>query len=119
MNIVYIATDSYHSLLGISINSIVMNQKNGKEMNFYICSPDLTDEHKVQLINLVADCGGSIHFINVSDYAERINFQFNTSGFHSIVLARLFLASYLPKHIEKILYLDCDVVANGDIWELE
>ena len=33
MNIVYIATDSYVSLLGISVNSIVMNWKKGEKIN--------------------------------------------------------------------------------------
>ena len=119
MNIVYIATDSYVSLLGISVNSIVMNWKKGEKINLYICSPDLTEEHKEQLVDQVADCDGTIQFIDVSDYAKRMDFQFNTSGFHPIVLARLFLDSYLPKNVERVLYLDCDVVVNGDIWELE
>ena len=119
MNIVYIATDSYVSLLGISVNSIVMNWKKGEKINLYICSPDLTEEHKEQLADQVADCNGTIQFIDVSDYAKRMDFQFNTSGFHPIVLARLFLDSYLPKNVERVLYLDCDVVVNGDIWELE
>ena len=116
MNIVYIATDSYVSLLGISVNSIVMNWKKGKKVNLYICSPDLTEEHKEQLSDQLADCDGTIQFIDVSDYAKRMDFQFNTSGFHPIVLARLFLDSYLPKNVERVLYLDCDVVVNGDIW---
>ena len=116
MNIVYIATDSYVSLLGISVNSIVMNWKKGEKINLYICSPDLTEEHKEQLADQVADCNGTIQFIDVSDYAKRMDFQFNTSGFHPIVLARLFLDSYLPKNVERVLYLDCDVVVNGDIW---
>ncbi|MGO5543210.1 glycosyltransferase family 8 protein [Blautia sp. HCP3S3_H10_1] len=119
MNIVYIATDSYISLLGISINSILMNRKNGEKVNLYICSPDLTSEHKTQLSDLVTVCGGNIHYIDISDYAEHFHFQFDTSGFHPIVLARLFLTSYLPEDVDKVLYLDCDVIVNGNIWELE
>ena len=118
MNIVYIATDSYISLLGISINSIIMNRKS-EEINLYVCSPDLTEEHKKQLEDIVIPFGGDISFLDVSDYLNNFRVQVNTSGFHPIVLARLFLASYLPENIDKVLYLDCDVVANGNLWKLE
>ena len=93
MNIVYIATDSYISLLGISINSIIMNRKS-EEINLYVCSPDLTEEHKKQLEDIVIPFGGDISFLDVSDYLNNFRVQVNTSGFHPIVLARLFLASY-------------------------
>lgn len=118
MDIVYIVTDSYAPLLGISVNSIVMNRKN-EDMSIYVCSPDLTDEHKEQLKKLITSCGGEFFYIDVSDYLERIKFQIDTTGFHPIVLARLFLATYLPENLERVLYLDCDVIVNGNIWKLE
>lgn len=119
MNIVYIATDSYISLLGISMNSILMNRKNREELNFYICSPDLSEEHKQQLAKLIDGGEVNIYFVDVSDYISRFHSRVDTAGFHSIVLARLFLDSYLPESVEKVLYLDCDVIANGNIWNLE
>lgn len=119
MNVVYIATDSYFSLLGISVNSIIMNQKNGEETKFFICSPDLREEHKIQIKNFVVMFNAEVYFIDISDYLEHFKGEINTSGFHPIVLARLFLESYLPDTIDKVLYLDCDVIANGNIWKLE
>ena len=119
MNIVYIATDSYTSMLGISIQSLVMNYKAGEELNLYICSTDLKEEHKKEISALIAGCHGKIYFVDVSDFAEHFSFSFDTSGFHPIVLARLMLAEYLPNNIATVLYLDCDVIINGDIWALE
>ena len=103
MNIVYIATDSYISLLGISMNSILMNRKNREELNFYICSPDLSEEHKQQLAKLIDGGEVNIYFVDVSDYISRFHSRVDTAGFHPIVLARLFLASYLPEDVDDLL----------------
>ena len=119
MNIVYIATDSYVSMLGISLNSIVKNYMGEDKINIYICSTDLTEAHQEELSGLLPQNSGEIHFVDVSDFAERFDFEFHTSGFHPIVLARLLLAEYLPDTVKRVLYLDCDVIVNGNIWKLE
>ena len=46
MNIVYIATDSYVPLMGISMTSALMNRKEIQNLDFYICSTDISETHK-------------------------------------------------------------------------
>lgn len=119
MNIVYIATDSYVPLMGISMTSVLMNKKEMQNLDFYICSTDISETHKEQLRQLTEQYGSRIFFIDVSDYASHFEFEFSTSGFHSIVLARLLLADYMPEEVQKVLYLDSDVIVNGDLSELD
>ena len=119
MNIVYIATDSYVPLMGISMTSALMNRKEIQNLDFYICSTDISETHKEQLRQLTEQYGSRIYFIDVSDYASHFEFEFSTSGFHSIVLARLLLADYMPEEVQKVLYLDSDVIVNGDLSELD
>lgn len=119
MNIVYIVTDSYVPLMGISMTSVLMNYKEKNQISFYICSTDISEKHKNQLMELTEQYGSNIHFIDVSDYERYFEFEFSTSGFHSIVLARLLLENYIPETVAQVLYLDSDVIINGDLSELD
>lgn len=119
MNIVYIATDSYISLLGISLFSLLENTKDLSKANIYILSPDMTLDNQTVLFNLTKKYNCSIFFRDISDFKQHFSFSFNTSGFNSIVLARLLLTHYLPENISSVLYLDCDVIINGSLSYLE
>lgn len=119
MNIVYIVTDSYVPLMGISMTSVLMNCIEKQKMDFYICSTDISEGHKKQLKVLTEKYRSNIHFIDVSDYADHFDFAFSTSGFHPIVLARLLLANYLPESVKNVLYLDSDVIVDGELAELD
>ena len=119
MNVVYIITDSYVPFLGISLISLFENTTDLSLLNLFILSDDLSEQHQVELSDLSAKYGRTITFINVSGYKDAFNFQFNTSGFCSIVLARLLLPRYLPDNISTVLYLDSDIIINGSIKELE
>lgn len=119
MNIVYIATDSYCSMLGISMTSVLMNLRAGDRITFYICSTDLSAEHQGQIEDLVRQYGCSVVFIDIKGYEQVFDLSNYTTGFHPIVLARLLLTQYLPETVNRALYLDSDVIVNGSLSELE
>lgn len=119
MNIVYIATNSYTYMLGISLFSLLENTTDLSELNIYILSPDLAPNNQNILVKLVQKYKRSIFFYDISDYKCYFSFTFNTSGFNSIVLARLLLTHYLPASITSILYLDCDVIISASLKGLE
>jgi len=119
MNITYIATDSYTSLLGISMFSLLENNKDLDELNIYILSPDLSQENFTAISNLVMSYHRSVTICDIADFRDYFDFDFNTSGFNNVVLARLLLTHYLPDTIESVLYLDCDVIVNSSLRGLE
>lgn len=119
MNIAYIATDSYLSMLGISMFSLLENTKNISTLKIYILSPDLALQNKHSLIGLAQQYNRAILFCDISNFKQHFSFDFNTSGFNSIVLARLLLTKYLPEELSSILYLDCDVIISGSLDYLE
>lgn len=119
MNIVYIATDSYMSLLGISLLSLLKNSLNLSELNIYILSPDLKLNNQKIISNLSLQFNRKINFIDISNYKIFLPNETFYSGFHSIVFARLLLTKYLPSSINTILYLDCDTIVCNPIDELQ
>lgn len=119
MNITYIATDSYASILGVSMFSLLENSSDLSALNIYILSTDIGYKNKLSLIKLADKYKATLHFINISGFEQSFSCDFATSGFHPIVLARLLLADYLPSSVESVLYLDCDVIINGSLSDLE
>lgn len=120
MNIVYSASDLYSSLAGISIQSLLENNKQAKEINIYIMDNGISNANKEKLYSMVNGYGRNLVFFPLSEKLtkENINIQrWNISTF-----GRLFEASSLPEHVKKVIHIDCDTVIDGSIeplWELD
>ena len=56
--------------------------------------------------------------ISINNIADYIDFDFDTNGWSSIILARLFLDKLLPQEVDRILYLDGDTLVLEDIGSL-
>lgn len=119
MNVSYIATDSYTSLLGISLFSLLENNKEMQELNIYILSPDLSEKSHAMLSDLAVTYHRTVTVCDIRDFTHRFDFSFDTTGFSNVVLARLFMTHYLPDTVDSVLYLDCDVIVNQSLRDLE
>lgn len=95
--------------------------ENNKDVFFYILTEGL-NEKNTQIIHDLAEsynCGFEILSID-SSIVKKFPMP-QTAGFSHISTAtyyRLFIASLLPESIEKVLYLDCDIVVRGKLDEL-
>ncbi|MCM1153926.1 MAG: glycosyltransferase family 8 protein [Roseburia sp.] len=119
MNIVYASNNDYAKYLGISMLSLFHNNQNINEIIVYILSQNINSENRRKLCAIAKHYQRTIEFIDISEFGKLIPFTFNTSGFHPIVLSRLFLCRYIPEERKRVLYLDCDIIVNGSIEELE
>ena len=120
MDIVYCTDDNYTMPCGVSIISLL---ENNRKENFviHVVGLNLSEKSKSQLIENVATYESvEIKFYEVS---EKLFDSYNLSLFGSKYLtvsaySRLFLSDLLPPTIDKVLYLDCDVIIANDISEL-
>lgn len=119
MNIVYVSNNAYAKYLGISMLSLFDNNQDLKNITVYVLAQEIDAENMKRLCAIADSYCRAIKFIDISKFERNIPFDFKTLGFNSIILARLFLCSYLPTEIMRILYLDCDTIVNGSIKELE
>lgn len=120
MNIVLHSSDSFSPVLAVSIVSILENNSEVDEILFFIIENNISEEHKKMIEEVVSKYqNSSIIFIPMPN----INKQYNLGlkMIKSIWLfdsyCRLFLGSILPDYIEKVLYLDCDTLCNGNLTE--
>lgn len=119
MNIVYASNDGYVPYLGISLTSLLENNRNLSDITIFILCNNISVQNQLILSQLVQKYNRSISFIDISDFESSITFDFRTSGFNSTTLSRLFLTRYLPSDIDKVLYLDCDTIIADNLSELE
>ena len=101
--------DNYALWMGCSIYSILKNTGTNDVLNFYIFEDGISAEHKRELESLVKNTVHKIHFISVP-FEKLPALQINHAHLSRAAFARLLMGSLLPQEVDKVIYLDCDVM---------
>ena len=116
-NILCATDDNYVPYCGIMLTSLF---ENNKELNLciYILAEHLSDKSKNEFATLARNYSQKIEIITVNndilkDCPIRIEDHVSIATYY-----RLLAPVLLPSDIDKILYLDCDIIINGDISSL-
>lgn len=99
---------------------IVSVLKNNPGTEIYILTDGLTEKNEKILHEEVEKLGGTLHICLVDD--EKINAlplskDKGLSHISKATYYRLMISDLLPE-VEKVIYLDCDIVVNGSLKEL-
>ena len=117
ISVAFTINNNYAQHCCVAIISILTNNSTSN-FSFYIISDDLTDETKDILNRTVDSFGGNSTntFIDISqELCGSMNINIGYITYHTYI--RFFL-SYLLPHVDKVLYLDSDLIINGSIKEL-
>lgn len=118
MNILYTLNDKFVPQVAAGICSVCENNKEEKEITFYLISKEITDKNKENLIEFGKKYNREVIIKELGDIKQYFDFEFDTTGWNSIVLARLILDKFLPENMEKVLYLDGDTIVRNSLKEL-
>ena len=118
MNILYTLNDKFAPQVGAGITSVCENNKDSKEINFYLITLNLKKSNVEKMKKLVKKYNRNIFFYELDDIEKYFSFKFDTLGWNKIIVARLLVDKILPKNIDKILYLDGDTIVRGNLEEL-
>ena len=115
MNICLACDDNYAPLAGVSIASFLKNSKENEYFNFYILDNEIKQNNKDKILSLksIKDC--NIEFIKVDKSKFENLYLPQKKGYLSISSYYRFVISEIFKNIDKILYVDCDVIATSSI----
>ena len=122
MNILYASNDGYAPFLGISLFSLLINNKDAGDINIYVLSNNISNDKRMHLEKMVGEFERNIFFIDISDLEKKFGFQINSNGYNITTFARLFLDDLLPCEVEKVLYLDSDIIICNtikDFWNVD
>lgn len=117
MNIVYTSDDHFVPQIAAAIESVMENNKD-EEINFYVLSKNISDEHNIFLKKLVDEKNQKVSVIEIPDLKQFFGKEIDTGGWNDIVLSRLFLDKILPGSVHKVLYLDGDTIVRHSLSKL-
>ncbi len=106
----------YYRYLGVSMFSVMENTE--APLRFHIlCDPTLTDGAREEIQQLCKSYGQQVRFYDIPEDERISKMQLFRSGYTEGILYRLHLPELLPE-VSRIIYLDADILANGNIREL-
>lgn len=120
INIVFNVDDNFAKYMSVTILSILKNLSKDYRPCFYVLGCDITDENKSKLVQLRAVREFDIEYVKV-DTEKLKNVPIFSGSLGGESNYRLLLADALP-NVDKALYLDVDLVVNGDlseIWDID
>lgn len=113
---IILCTDEYYVMpCGITMFSICQHNRH-HQITFHVLIEGVSLEEKDKLKFMIKEAGQNIQFYNV-DSSLIGNVPVN-NRFRISIYYRLLIAKILPTNIDKILYLDSDIIVRGDIEEL-
>lgn len=120
MNIVICVDHRFVMQCGILAYSTCVNNKD-RVINFYIMIDDtFTDDDRKEIIKIVSQFNkdNTVEFILVDDNLVK-DFLWYEKGYYTRqTFYRLLMPKLLPNNVDKVLYLDGDIIVRGSLCEL-
>lgn len=122
MNVAYSTSDLYSELAAISIVSLLENCKDVDEINIYVIDIGISQEHRQDLLDLAIKYDRKLEFLEKLNVEDITQTRINVGRWHISTFSRLFLLHVLPKSIDKVIYIDCDMIIRHslkELWEMD
>lgn len=119
LNIAYSCDEMYIPHTGISMLSLLENNKEVEEIDFYFVAKDVSQKSLNQIKKLINSYNRNLIVISFSELCA--NLKINSLGRHiETVYAKLFFSG-IPA-VDKIIYIDSDTIINrsiSDFWYID
>ena len=122
MYVVYSSSDSYSEICGISIVSLFENNKDIDDITVYIIDNGISEQNKEKLQKTATKYGRKIVFFPKINLEQMAHTSIYVGQWNIATFFRLYLGSILPQNIDRVLYIDCDMIIRHslkDIYELD
>ncbi|MDE5077404.1 MAG: glycosyltransferase family 8 protein [Trichodesmium sp. St2_bin6] len=116
MNLLFCFDQNYQQHFGVAITSVLLNNLSSHS-DVHIITNFMEEKLKQKLDTLSKNYKCSFHFYIINNL-EKISQLKVSDHVSNATYYRLIMAETLPKHIDKILYLDSDVVVISPLEEL-
>lgn len=120
INIVFASDNNYAQHTAVAMASVLVNTKAPQKIQFYLIDDEIQTENKEKITKTVQKLGGSVEFIKIKN--SRLEDCYVSGELSRASYFRLDIANILDESIEKIIYLDCDLLVYDDIekmWQLD
>lgn len=120
MYVVYHSSDSFAQVTAVSIASLFENNKDMQDIVVFLIEHDISEENKGKIKSLAEKYSRTINFIPMPDInkTQNLGLQSIKSTWLYDSFCRMYLDEILPPYVERVLYLDGDVLVNDSLKEL-
>ena len=114
MDIVYASDDNYADILGVSLVSLFESNK-GEALSVHILDDGIGSENKARLLSLGEKYRQDISFYDVTRYFKS---ELDPHHLTMSTFSRLYMGSILNEAVDRVLYLDCDIMIRKNLRRL-
>ncbi|MBC3539171.1 glycosyltransferase family 8 protein [Rufibacter sediminis] len=119
ISIVVVSDDHYVILLAALIKSIEENHVSSEPLNFYVIEDGVKEKTRQKLESSIDQSTTTLQWINMADAVPAgIELPLDKSSWPLNIYMRLFISYFLPENVEKVIYLDVDMIVQKDISQL-
>lgn len=109
----------YIPLLAALIRSIEINHKSGERLIFYVIDDRITPANKTRLRAGSDATLSEIRWVEAARIKPKgISIPFDKSSYPPTIHLRMFIPYFVPRDLEKVIYLDVDMIVRNDISKL-
>ena len=122
-HIVYASDDGFAEILGVSLVSLFENSGDMKEIRVYILDSGISKHNREKIEEVCIRYQRSLPvWLKARNITEELGMRVAADRGSLSQFARLFVASDLPGGLERVLYLDCDIIFCQSVsllWDLD
>jgi lipopolysaccharide biosynthesis glycosyltransferase len=115
MNIVYSSSNTYSEICGISLLSLLENNKDVDAINIFIIDNGISAENKQKLTEVANLYHRMLSFKSPVDLQELTHTQIYVGRWNIGTFFRLYLGSILPQSVDRVMYFDCDMIIRHSL----
>ena len=115
INIVLASDDNYAQHVAVLAASVLSNTK--AQVNIHLLSDAISKERLTLINNTVQSWGSTLHVYDMSSY-DCFDNLFTSGHISKAAYFRLDIANILPEEVNKVIYMDVDLLVLQDIAEL-
>ena len=133
VNVVCASDNNYSMQLAVMLRSVLENLDGDYKINAFVIDGGITNENKNKIIASLIIERCNVNFVKINDTLNQIVEQAHEliQHFDNKIKAdyvsiasfyRLLIPKLLPEEINKVIYLDCDMVVTGNLsrlWEID
>lgn len=118
INICISASNKFIELGAVMLYSVLYHAKPETNFMFYIIDNGISKENKKSVQSMFKNKKAEVVFINSCDIEKAVGMNIEAGRWTLSTLQRLYISNFLPTDVEKVLYLDCDMLVRGPLNEL-
>ena len=118
LNVLFSSDDHYAQHLAAAIYSLLNHNGSFKRVSIYIIDNEISSKSRDRLVQVVDEFDNAcIEFLDFAKWRSKL--KLNLAWKISIAAyARLFVGELLPSNVERVIYLDCDMIICSSLYLL-